>query len=231
MRNPFGGSQTVPCSMLNFPQRNRIDIERNILVLKAILWDFDGTICDTYPAIAHAVNQALARFGATASFERVVELTSISLDTCIRTLAREYGIRYDDLDAAFSHTYKDIQLIDQAPFPGFTDLCKKLTHLGIKHFIVTHRRRHSLLALLDLHKLRSYFTDIVAADDGFAKSLLRMRYCTYLIPMEFVQWKLYSLVIETWTYSLAKQQVYRRAYSAHRFQIYNPCICLQTTTH
>ena len=58
-------------------------------MLRTVIWDFDGTICDTYPAIAHAVNTALARFGAQATLARVIELASISLERCIRTLAED----------------------------------------------------------------------------------------------------------------------------------------------
>lgn len=46
-------------------------------MLPAILWDFDGTICDTYPGIARAVNQSLDRFGASARLEQIIELVAV----------------------------------------------------------------------------------------------------------------------------------------------------------
>lgn len=138
-------------------------------MLKAIFWDFDGTICDTYPAIARAVNAALATFGTSASLERVIELASISLDGCIRTLAQEYSIPHQELDAAFTETYKNVQPSEQMPFPGLVKLFEQLSTDGVQQFIVTHRRRRSLVALLELHKLQPYFTSIIAADDGFPK--------------------------------------------------------------
>jgi phosphoglycolate phosphatase-like HAD superfamily hydrolase len=138
-------------------------------VLKAVLWDFDGTICDTYPAIARAVNAALATFGASASLERIIALASVSLDRCIRTLAEDHAIPYAQLDAAFSVAYQQVRPIDQPPFPGVGDLCRDLAQAGVLNFIVTHRRRASLQILLDTHELRSYFTAIVAADDGFPR--------------------------------------------------------------
>ncbi len=52
-------------------------------MFQSIIWDFDGTLVDTYPAIARAVNTALAAYGKQADLPRVVELTSISLDHCI----------------------------------------------------------------------------------------------------------------------------------------------------
>lgn len=138
-------------------------------MVQAILWDFDGTICDTYPAIARAVNQALAQFGAAADLERVIELTSISLDACVRTLAAEHAIPYADLDAVFTVTYRSVQPKNQPPFPGFADFCAWASQHGVQHFMITHRRRESLLRLLATHNLTHYFTHIIAADDGFPK--------------------------------------------------------------
>jgi HAD superfamily hydrolase (TIGR01509 family) len=138
-------------------------------MLKAVIWDFDGTICDTYPAIAYAVNAALASFHASPTFERIVELASISLDRCIHTLAAEHAIPYEQLDAAFKVTYQHVRPVDQPPFPGVVDLCQQLARAGIYNFIVTHRRRASLRVLLATHALESYFTDIIAADDGFPR--------------------------------------------------------------
>ena len=138
-------------------------------MFRAVIWDFDGTICDTYPAIAGAINTALACFGVATSLEYVVALASTSLDYCVHTLATEYRIPYVQLDAVFRQTYQQIHLRDQPPFPGLTDLCTRLVAVGVKQFIVTHRRRESLLRLLSTHKLDSYFTHIIAADDGFPR--------------------------------------------------------------
>ena len=139
------------------------------MALRAVIWDFDGTICDTYPAIAGAINAALASFSVATSLEHVVTLASISLEYCMRTLATEFAIPYAQLDAAFRETYQSIQLCDQPPFPGLAELCRQLVAVGVQQFIVTHRRRESLLRLLSTHGLDVYFTHSIAADDGFPR--------------------------------------------------------------
>jgi HAD superfamily hydrolase (TIGR01509 family) len=138
-------------------------------MLRAVIWDFDGTICDTYPAIAHAVNTALARFGAAATLARITDLASISLERCIRTLAEDFALPYDQLDATFTAAYQHVRPTDQSPFPGVRDLCQRLTDAGIHNYIVTHRRRASLHVLLDTHDLRALFTHIITADDAFPR--------------------------------------------------------------
>jgi HAD superfamily hydrolase (TIGR01549 family) len=138
-------------------------------MLRAVIWDFDGTICDTYPAIAQAVNSALAEFGAQATLARIIELASISLERCIRTLAEDFALPYEQLNAAFTAAYQHVQPTDQPPFPGVRDLCQRLANAGIPNYIVTHRRRASLTVLLDTHDLRTLFTYIIAADDAFPR--------------------------------------------------------------
>jgi beta-phosphoglucomutase-like phosphatase (HAD superfamily) len=49
-------------------------------MFRCIIWDFDGTLVDTYPEIARTINQALATFDKTACLERITELSSVSLD-------------------------------------------------------------------------------------------------------------------------------------------------------
>jgi HAD superfamily hydrolase (TIGR01509 family) len=138
-------------------------------MLRAVIWDFDGTICDTYPAIAGAINAALASFSVATSLAHVIALASTSQEYCIRTLATEFGVPYPQLDTIFHETYQRIRLCDQAPFPGLSALCKRLAGSNVLQCIVTHRRRESLLRLLSTHGLESYFTHIIAADDGFPR--------------------------------------------------------------
>jgi HAD superfamily hydrolase (TIGR01509 family) len=138
-------------------------------VFQDIIWDFDGTLVDTYPAIARAVNLALAAFGASAALERIIELSSISLDHCMRELAQEHGLAEAALDAEFERAYPTVTPEQQQPFPDVVAVCRAIQQRGGRNFIVTHRRRASLDRLLATHQMAAYFTDIVAADDGFPR--------------------------------------------------------------
>jgi HAD superfamily hydrolase (TIGR01509 family) len=138
-------------------------------MFQAVIWDFDGTLIDTYPAIARAINLALATFGANAPLERIIELSSISLDHCMRELVQEYGLAQAALDAEFGRAYQAVTPEEQQPFPGVIAICQTIQQQGGRNFIVTHRRHASLDRLLAAHHMAAYFTDIVAADDGFPR--------------------------------------------------------------
>lgn len=84
----------------------------------AIIWDFVGKLVDNYPAITLAYAVALATFSAEARFERIVELSSHSLDRCTRQLAADYGLAVADLEMPFRRAYSQITSADQPPFPG-----------------------------------------------------------------------------------------------------------------
>src|SRR4051812_16541749 len=117
-------------------------------MFQAIIWDFDGTLVDTYPAIARAVNTALATFGRAAPLPRVIELSSISLDVCIKTLAADYDLPLDTLDTRFAEAYRTLTPADQPPFPGIVSVCEYCLATHRQCFIVTHRRKASLHTLL-----------------------------------------------------------------------------------
>jgi phosphoglycolate phosphatase-like HAD superfamily hydrolase len=138
-------------------------------MFRYIIWDFDGTLVNTYPEIARAVNQALATFGKSVSLERVIELSSISLDFCRSELSKEFALSKEALDEQFGICYETVNVAAQRPFPFVIEVCKKVQELGGQNFIVTHRRKESLRELLSIHDLHSYVTDIVAGDDGFPR--------------------------------------------------------------
>jgi HAD superfamily hydrolase (TIGR01549 family) len=157
-------------------------------MFRYIIWDFDGTLVDTYPEIARTINQALATFDKSASLERVIELSSISLDFCITELSKELVIPYENLNKQFAVHYETINQEKQSPFPYVVDVCKRIQELGGQNFIVTHRRKKSLHELLTLHDLHSYFTDSVAGDDGFPRkpdpSAMRYLLEKYQLPLD-----------------------------------------------
>ena len=133
-------------------------------MFQAIIWDFDGTLMDTYPEIARAVNQALATFGRSTSLERVTQLSCISMDVCMLELSKEFEISQETLREQFDLFYNFEML---TPFPNVVDICKRFQASGGQNFIVTHRRKPSLHRLLLLHEMKPLFTDIIAGDDGF----------------------------------------------------------------
>lgn len=135
-----------------------------------LIWDFDGTLFDTYPVINRAVRRALADLrGVEVEKARVAALLSDTLGATVETLAAEH-----DLDpAAFEariQVYRDAApLAERPPFPGAIRVCERLRAAGGRNFLYTHRDRASLLAMLDYHGVTGLFADIVTADENLPR--------------------------------------------------------------
>ena len=138
-------------------------------MFRNIIWDFDGTLFDTYPAFAHAFRAALKELGTDAPVDRIRALASISLTHCVSTLAGEYHLDAEDVKQRFGVHYAEMSPAEQPPFPGAADICKYICSIHGKNVIVTHRGRESTARLLAAHHMTGYFACCLTGDDGYPR--------------------------------------------------------------
>jgi phosphoglycolate phosphatase-like HAD superfamily hydrolase len=74
-------------------------------MIRNIIWDLDGTLFDTYPAIVKAFKAALNDFGKDAPLDWIEELARSSVGYCVATLADKYQLDEDQLGNAFGDHY------------------------------------------------------------------------------------------------------------------------------
>ena len=135
-------------------------------MLRNIIWDVDGTLFDTYPAINTAIQHALRDLGKSVAIERIDSLSRISLNHCLSALADEYQVSVEEIDETFEAYYDRVTLQEQPPFPGVIQLCEYICSLGGKNVIVTHRGQAGTVELLAAHGMAAYFSGCVAREDG-----------------------------------------------------------------
>jgi HAD superfamily hydrolase (TIGR01549 family) len=138
-------------------------------MIKNIIWDFDGTLFDTYPPIARAIQRGLHLLGFEYGLEELLALCKISMTHCIQTLADQTSLPFAEIEEAFDQQYALIALEDQRPFPGVQDFLQKVLELGGKNIIITHRGSGTLEKLLAAYHLDAYFSGCITADDGFPR--------------------------------------------------------------
>lgn len=134
-----------------------------------LIWDFDGTLFDTYPPLIQAIEQALAETGVAVPRETIAELLSDTLAGCISTLAEQCELDAPAFEARITHYWSQTTPADSPPYPGVLDLCARFLAAGGQNYIVTHRGRESLLALLDWHGATGLFADCLTRDDGYPR--------------------------------------------------------------
>lgn len=138
-------------------------------MIKNILWDLDGTIFDTYPAITYAISKSLNEMGFSLALNVIDGLARQSIDHCMETLSQRFKLDPDLLRAQFAKSYREISPAKQIPFPGVRDVCIWIHQHGGLNVIVTHRRVQSTQELLDFHKLSSCFDDIFSSEQGYPR--------------------------------------------------------------
>lgn len=136
--------------------------------LRHFLWDFDGTLADTYPVLTKVLREACADFGVELSADRALTLMKRELRYALAVLAEENGLNLDALAEAFRRHETAYPASDFPPIPGIAETIRALYALGGRHYLVTHRDR-SALDWLSHTGLDVYFTGAVTREMGLPR--------------------------------------------------------------
>ncbi|WP_018664234.1 HAD-IA family hydrolase [Heyndrickxia acidiproducens] len=121
-----------------------------------ILWDFDGTLFDTYPAYTKIVSQVL---GEAADKKEIYAKLKISYSHALDY----YNIsnKKDELN----QLKNEIAPQEMIPFDHVEEILK----FANKNVIMTHKHRAGVLAILKYYGWDQYFVDMVTIDDGYPR--------------------------------------------------------------
>ncbi|MFC2026037.1 HAD family hydrolase [Chloroflexota bacterium] len=136
-------------------------------MIRNIIWDFDGTLFDTYPAIIHGWMYALEQQGIAVSEERISDLIRVSFTHCAETLEREAGVNIEELESSFPKYYRGFPAEDQPPFEGVREVCRYILSIRGANIIVTHRPIDTAKPILKARGMVDYFRDIYSLHDGY----------------------------------------------------------------
>ncbi|WP_426348168.1 HAD-IA family hydrolase [Alloiococcus sp. CFN-8] len=134
---------------------------------KAVIWDFDGTLFDTYPVMVKAFKEALAKRGYLEAEEQILKHMKVS----VREAINHYTALYD-LDKDFPLDYvrgEEVKASEALPFPFAREVCQGIIASGGRNYIVTHRSKTSAEKYLMEHSMMSLFTEIVGKENGFKR--------------------------------------------------------------
>jgi len=137
--------------------------------IKHIIWDIDGTLFDTYPAISAAILAALVEQGVSIGREQVIHLAKLSLGNTLPSLAKQFKLDYERLYVRYEFFLAGTPLGSQRPFRGARQLLNLIVQRGGLNLIATHRGTDSLIPLLKYHRLYSLFSDILTVGDGYPR--------------------------------------------------------------
>ena len=133
---------------------------------KHIIWDYDGTLFDTYPVMAAAFRDALSERGIVETTDEIMSFMKVSM----REAKTHYTDKYcldDTFFARFDTLRKRKEIESTMPFDGVVDLCKSIVAQGANNYLFTHRGE-SAFYYMEKYKLLPLFTEVITAERGFA---------------------------------------------------------------
>lgn len=133
---------------------------------KYLIYDFDGTISDTYPCVANALLDVLAEYGFHDTWEAAYAKLKISFGYALS--------RYDFPDSPKTmsqklHFYHGLRAMhEQKPFPESAQILRIARERGCLNFIYTHSA--DLPArLMEKWGFLGEFTEVVNSAYGFPR--------------------------------------------------------------
>lgn len=122
------------------------------------IWDFDGTLSDSYPCFARALLDTLEEYGLSDTYESAYAKLKVSIGYALRT----YDFPVEPKTASETmHRYHEIRaLTEQQPFPEAEEILKAVVERGGQNFIYSHSGE-IVTRLLKKWGLYGYFTEIV----------------------------------------------------------------------
>ncbi|HDR7415386.1 TPA: HAD-IA family hydrolase, partial [Bacillus toyonensis] len=122
-----------------------------------ILWDFDGTLFDTYPAYTKMLSEIL---GDTVDEQEIYKNLKISYSHAIHY----YNISCEQ-EEKIKILKKKFTPKDMKPFAGV----EKVLKFADKNVIMTHKHKAGVMEILKYYGWDKYFVDMVTIDDGFPR--------------------------------------------------------------
>ncbi|MBS4172749.1 HAD-IA family hydrolase [Bacillus sp. FJAT-49736] len=122
-----------------------------------ILWDFDGTLFDTYPAYTKILHQVL---NGKVDEKEIYARLKVSFSHA----ADFFNLTEEQLNKV-GQLVIDLEPSDIKPFDKVEEVLKFVD----KNVIMTHKDRDGVLKILNYYGWNSYFIDMVTKDDGYPR--------------------------------------------------------------
>ena len=137
-------------------------------MIKHIIWDFDGTLVDTYSAIVYsfvAVLQSEFHLGYDPSV--IERLVKVDTKHCASEIGQAHGISPLAILTKTREFYNSQAVVNEKPNDHAKKICEEITRRG-SNALVTHRDKDSTFEMLTRFNMEELFDIVITADDGFA---------------------------------------------------------------
>ncbi len=131
---------------------------------RCFIWDFDGTLYDTYGRIARAVLKGMEEMGLSPGDKDVKALAKSTLYQACVALAGED--RAPELHSRYFAHAEDEGKESMLPYEGCEETLREVVERGGVNYLYTHRDKTALEAL-ERDNLLQYFRDFITDEADF----------------------------------------------------------------
>ena len=133
------------------------------------VWDYDGTLFDTYDAVTRAYLRGLNALGVDLPFAELRWLTKHSLGWAAEQLQARFQVPAADILAAYARFAPQEETMQaMRPYPGTAEALRAVCENGGQNYLYSHRDSRSIDALAH-YGLKEYFVDFITKDDHFPR--------------------------------------------------------------
>ena len=87
-------------------------------MIKDVIWDFDGTLFDTYPAIADVFLETFRKFNINENRAEVLEFLHLSLSETYDHFSKKHSLNRETLREKFVKPEEAMDVSNAIPFDG-----------------------------------------------------------------------------------------------------------------
>lgn len=134
---------------------------------KNYIWDFDGTLFDTYPVMVRTMIKSLEFFGYKEDEVVICSYIKNSMEALTNYLDRTYN-NSDEIISMYKKNINLTGINEFEPFEEIVEVCKLIVRKGGSNHLLTHRGNSSVL-LLEKFDILSSFSELITKNSGFAR--------------------------------------------------------------
>ena len=140
-------------------------------MFKHVIWDFDGTLFDTYPVMAKIFKDLLKKEGIEEPLDEIMQHMQVSLSAAVTYYEKKYAVSSDFIKE-FKILQKTKGIESAKPFKDIEEICKYIHSTNRKNYLYTHRGS-SAITLLKKYDLDKYFSEAEFGKEVTIRDLVR----------------------------------------------------------
>ena len=135
--------------------------------IRHFIWDFDGTLFDSYPIIIGNLRSALQAYGYDCNPTEAMALMLQNITVAHNHYADKFGISREEFVETYNRFHQAVnpQLLAQ-PMAGIEAALAHICKTGRSNYIFTHRKCSTTLEYLEKYGLDRYFKEIIGPESS-----------------------------------------------------------------